>query len=88
MRYWPFFPIVHGEKKWQPVFVDDVAKAIRESLKTEAAKGATYELAGPAVMTTVELADWLSKILKMENDQYKIPVNDTLLWQVSPVVVF
>lgn len=83
MRYWAFYPIVHGEKKWQPVFIDDVAKAILESLKSEEAIGKTYEFAGPSVMTTVELADWLSKILKIENEQYKIPVSGDLLWHMG-----
>jgi uncharacterized protein YbjT (DUF2867 family) len=60
--------------------VDDVARAIINSLKTEDARGAIYELAGPAVFSSVDLANWVAKVLKMEDDVYKVPVSDKVLW--------
>eukprot|EP01127_Copromyxa_protea_P004846 TRINITY_DN14667_c0_g1_i1.p1 TRINITY_DN14667_c0_g1~~TRINITY_DN14667_c0_g1_i1.p1 ORF type:complete len:374 (-),score=92.57 TRINITY_DN14667_c0_g1_i1:83-1204(-) len=83
MRYWPIYPLVHAKKNIQPVFVDDVAKAILNTLKTEEAVGTTYELAGPAVMTKEELADWLIHILKLQGQQHKVPIGEDLLWHLG-----
>lgn len=50
------FPLFGGGKsKFQPVFVGDVADAVANALETEATKGRTYELGGPAVYTLEEL---------------------------------
>ncbi len=48
----PFVPIFgSGRTKLQPVYVRDVANAIISSLKTKAALGQDYYLAGPEVFT-------------------------------------
>jgi hypothetical protein len=45
-------PVVDGgDNRVQPVYVVDVAEAIYKSLQYEDARGATYELGGPEVMT-------------------------------------
>ena len=45
-------PIVDGgANRVQPAYVVDVAEAIYRSLEFEDAKGSTYELAGPEVLT-------------------------------------
>lgn len=52
----PVVPVLGAEAKLQPVFVDDVARAIAAALADPLAHGGkTYELAGPEVLTMLEL---------------------------------
>ncbi|SLN63873.1 3-beta hydroxysteroid dehydrogenase/isomerase family protein [Falsiruegeria litorea R37] len=53
-RLSPFLPLVGAETKFQPVFVDDVAKAAVKGLLGEA-EGGVYELGGPDVASFREL---------------------------------
>ncbi len=51
-RFLPFVPVFgNGKQLMQPVFVDDVARAVAASLATPAAAGQTLEIGGPDVMT-------------------------------------
>lgn len=49
-KFGPVYPIVGGNTRMQPVFVDDVAAAAVKGLTGDAAPG-IYELGGPDVMT-------------------------------------
>lgn len=52
----PVMPVFAPEAKLQPVFVDDVAEAAANALADPLAHGGkTYELAGPEVLTVLEL---------------------------------
>lgn len=52
LKRWPFIPVFgDGQAKQQPVFVDDVATAIVESLGSERAVGRSYNLAGAEPLT-------------------------------------
>ncbi len=51
-------PIVGGDTKFQPVFVDDVAAAVEVSLKGDAPTG-VYELGGPEVQTLKALVQFM-----------------------------
>lgn len=52
----PVLPVFAPEAKLQPVFVDDVAEAIAVALADPATHGGkTFELAGPEVLTMLEL---------------------------------
>jgi uncharacterized protein YbjT (DUF2867 family) len=44
-----------GGTRFQPVYVDDVARAVRKGLTDESTTGKTYELAGPTVYSFVEV---------------------------------
>eukprot|EP01126_Amoeba_proteus_P059141 TRINITY_DN7700_c0_g1_i19.p1 TRINITY_DN7700_c0_g1~~TRINITY_DN7700_c0_g1_i19.p1 ORF type:complete len:291 (+),score=29.92 TRINITY_DN7700_c0_g1_i19:390-1262(+) len=82
MRYWPVYPMVHPEKKWQPIYVNDVAQAIVQSLASKSAPGQIYELAGPSVVTTRQLSDWISRVLKLQ-DKYTYEVGEEVLWHMG-----
>src|SRR5438270_3469368 len=44
----PFLPVIAGDRKFQPVYVRDVAQAIsKATLETQVHGGKTYEIAGP-----------------------------------------
>jgi uncharacterized protein YbjT (DUF2867 family) len=55
-RLLPVLPLIGGGRtRLQPVFVEDVAKAIARVLADPGTAGQTYELAGPGVYTPREL---------------------------------
>jgi len=52
----PVLPVFGPQAKLQPVFIDDVAEAIGQALSDPQAHGGkTYEIAGPEVITMLEL---------------------------------
>lgn len=54
----PALPLIGGGKtKFQPVYVDDVADAVCESLARPEARGETYELGGPRIYSFKELLE-------------------------------
>lgn len=54
----PVLPIGGADVKFQPVWVEDVARAFVNSLDNDATFGRTYELAGPKVYTLRELVQF------------------------------
>ena len=58
VRWSPVLPLIGGGRtRLQPVYVDDVARAIVLLLGDAQTAGRTYELAGPTVYTLRELAE-------------------------------
>jgi len=53
--WFPFLPIGGADAKFQPVWVEDLARAIANSLDNKATCGKVYEIAGPRVYTLREL---------------------------------
>ncbi|MDV7339483.1 complex I NDUFA9 subunit family protein [Terasakiella sp. A23] len=61
-----------GGAKLQPVYVGDVAQAAFNAINNDAAKGKTFELGGPEVMTFMGI---MKRILKhTERDRFLAPV--------------
>jgi uncharacterized protein YbjT (DUF2867 family) len=57
-RFAPLLPLIGGgHTKFQPVFVGDVAAAIRKCIEDSATRGKTYELGGPAVYSFKEMLE-------------------------------
>jgi NADH dehydrogenase len=54
-RMFPVIPLACPDAKFQPVFVNDVSKAIVNSVDLDRAIGKTYELGGPGVYTLEQL---------------------------------
>ncbi|MEP2782295.1 MAG: complex I NDUFA9 subunit family protein [Pseudoruegeria sp.] len=61
-RMGPILPLVGGETKFQPVYVDDVAKAAEHAVLGRAAPG-IYELGGPEVNTLSGLIKDMLKVI-------------------------
>lgn len=57
----PFLPVFAPDAKLQPVHVEDVAAAIVKVLEDTSLAGKTYELAGPEVLTMLELNERIAK---------------------------
>lgn len=53
----PALPVIGGETRLQPVFVGDVAAAVRTLLADDTLAGRVFELAGPTVVTMRELIE-------------------------------
>ena len=51
----PVLPLAGADARFQPVWVEDVARAIATTLELPDTAGQTYECAGPDVMTLAEL---------------------------------
>ena len=51
----PLVPLASANARFQPVWVDDVAQALRRSLDDRSSIGRIYEAAGPQVFTLAEL---------------------------------
>lgn len=52
-RFLPFVPLIGaaGKQQMQPVFIDDVGRAVAESFDNQAAANQLFELGGPEVMS-------------------------------------
>jgi uncharacterized protein YbjT (DUF2867 family) len=61
-RLMPVLPLVGAETRFQPVFVDDVARAVALALDGKAISGATYELGGPDVKSFRDLVQFVCEV--------------------------
>ena len=62
-RLLPVLPLIGGGTRLQPVFVEDVAKAITNILSDPGTVGQTYELSGPRVYTLRELVNMTLQLM-------------------------
>lgn len=63
IRMTPVVPLVAGTAKFQPVYVGDVASAVRAALTDHATAGRTYELGGPQILSMEELFRWIARAI-------------------------
>ncbi len=62
-RFSPIVPVIAGSTRFQPVWVQDVARAFVASIGNRKVVGQTYELGGPRVYTFRELLELLLREL-------------------------
>jgi NADH dehydrogenase len=73
-RYSPALPLIGGgHTRFQPVYVGDVADAIVRVLHEDAARGQTYELAGPRVYTFQQLMELMLRELRRHRGLIPLP---------------
>ncbi len=73
----PILPVISRSTKFQPVFVEDVAKAIIKLLKDRKNKNNIYELAGDIIYSFEELLKILLEIKNIK--RFLIPLNPKLM---------
>ena len=83
----PILPLIGGGKtRFQPVYVDDVARAVVASLSLDTAKGATYELGGATVYSFRALMEFVNITLRKHKPLIKIPFGLAMLiglkWEI------
>jgi NADH dehydrogenase len=71
-RMGPILPVVGGNTRFQPVYVDDVAKAAVKAVTGEAAPG-VYELGGPEVDTFRGLMGRMLKVIQRRRAVVNMP---------------
>lgn len=69
----PVLPIVHGNTKFQPVYVSDVADAVLAALEPQAA-GKTYELGGPEQKSFKALMQQMLGIIERKPCVWDMPL--------------
>jgi NADH dehydrogenase len=72
-RFGPILPVIGGGTRFQPVYVDDVAKAAVAGVTGQAAPG-TYELGGPEVATFRELMVKMLGIIRRRRLVLDVPL--------------
>ena len=69
----PVMPVIHGDTRFQPVYVGDVADAVVAALTQDAATGQTYELGGPRTYTFRELLIYILHETRRHRPLWNIP---------------
>ncbi len=73
-RISPVLPLIGGGvTRFQPVYVADVAAAVAVLLEGGAARGQTYELAGPDIMSFREILEFILKVTRRKRLLVPIP---------------
>ncbi len=73
-RFAPALPLIGGgQTRFQPVFVGDVAAAVGAALDGDGAKGKTYELGGPEVMTFEEVLTYILETVQRKRLLVPLP---------------
>jgi uncharacterized protein YbjT (DUF2867 family) len=70
----PFLPVIAAKRRFQPVFVRDLAQAIaRAALDPGSHAGKTYEIGGPQAMSMLELHQAILEITGQKPDLIAMP---------------
>lgn len=72
-RMFPLLPVVAGETKFQPVFVDDVAAAAANAI-TQGAEPSVYELGGPEVKSFKALMELMLDTIMIKRPVVNLPL--------------
>lgn len=70
----PFMPVVAGGTRFQPVYVGNVADSVSAALTRPEARGATYELGGPRVMTMREVLRFVLETTRRRRRLVEMPM--------------
>lgn len=78
IKHFPFIPLAKADAKFQPVWVEDVAHCVVQSLENTATYGQQYDLAGPKVYTFKALIKTIMRILNVNRPI--VGLNDSLAY--------
>jgi NADH dehydrogenase len=74
MARFPILPVIAATRKFQPVYVGDLAQAIaRAAVEPAKHGGKTYEIAGPQVMSMVELHQTILELSGQDPEIVQLP---------------
>jgi uncharacterized protein YbjT (DUF2867 family) len=76
MAKWPMpvMPVVAGDTKFQPVFVQDVAEAVLRAIDDPRHAGQTYELGGPRAYSFRELTQYILDEVMVKKPLIDVPM--------------
>jgi len=69
----PVVPVLRAGARFQPVYVTDVAQAVKAALGDPAAAGQTLELGGPDVLTMGALIRWIAGAIGRDPGILELP---------------
>ncbi len=61
-----FFPLACPDAKFQPLFVDDLSRAMVQSLTRRSLFNQTFNVCGPKVYTLLELVEYVARLRKLK----------------------
>lgn len=78
LRRFSFLPAIpvsgNGKSRYQPVWADDVARAVEQSLKADGPGDHLYELAGPETMTYAGMSELVGQLSGRPRPVVRIPL--------------
>jgi len=86
LKLFPVLPLANAGTKFQPIYVDDVARAFAASLANPATFGQSYDLCGPRAYTLLELVQFVQVTLDLK--RRIIPLNGTLSYLQAALLEF
>jgi uncharacterized protein YbjT (DUF2867 family) len=79
-RHSPVLPVIgSGDQRLQPLFVGDLAAAVAESLRNEAAADRTFEIGGPAALSMDEILRIMCEVMGKRPRLVHVPASWMLL---------
>lgn len=81
VRWAPIIPIIDGESKVQPIYVENTVDCIIKSLTDPNTTNRIFEIAGPDQITYKELFLTLMEVLEIDKPTFQIPV--TFMWPAA-----
>ncbi len=72
-RLFPLLPLGGASARFQPVYVEDVARAFADSLALPSTFGKTYELCGPTQYTLRELVAYVCRVIGVSRTIVPLP---------------
>ncbi len=85
-RFLPVFPVIAGNTRFQPVWVEDVARAFVASIENVAPVGQSYDLGGPTAYTFYALVGVL--LAHKERARLCLPVPDGIAGIMASLLQF
>lgn len=72
-RFSPVLPVIEGNTRFQPIWVEDVARAFVQSIDKHKVAGQCFELGGPRIYTFRELLEYLMQCLNRRRLLVPVP---------------
>ncbi len=69
----PVMPVISGTTRFQPIWVEDVARAFVRSIDNHHVRAQTYELGGPGIFTFQAMLELLMQVLKRQRTFIPVP---------------
>ena len=66
IKLFPVLPLASAESRFQPVFVEDVARVFTDSLDRRERFGRSYDVCGPRIYTLLELVQTTASIMQLK----------------------
>jgi len=88
-RLFPVLPLPGANARFQPIYVDDIAKAVEQAVLTKDIRG-IYELGGDEILTLKELIDLMLKVIRRKRLVIPLPpeICSPLGWTLDMVQIF